>query len=437
MQNFHDIEIEKQLLGILLSFKNYQEEIFLNINAEHFYNNVNKLIFKTAKKLYEEEKGVDILTVSQTLLTDTVIAKEGGAYFITTLTSNVASGVNFMTYVRILKELFLKRSMYLLFHTGIKDLGTEKDIFDVFNEFNNSIEKLFNLKDNELFDVNEIILKRLDEISELEEDKLIGISTGFRKVDEITSGWQGGDLIILAARPSMGKTAISLHFAKHPTLIEDKNVLYFSLEMAKERIADRLISLETGINSKRIQHNRLNSDDWHIIDNTIPIYQDSNFTINDKSDLTIEDIKNISIIEDKKKKIDLIVVDYLQIIQFSQNSGNTTNDKVTHISKNLKSLAKRLNCPVIALSQLRRTQNEKPQLTDLRDSGAIEQDADIVLFVHRYDYENRNCELEQKNLIELIFAKHRNGEIGMTEIYRADDWSKFYQNVNELEDAPY
>jgi len=385
MQNFHDTNIENQLLGILMSYKDYQEDIFLNIDTENFYSNTNKLIFKTCKELYNTEKGVDILTVSQKLLKNNLIEKEGGTYFITTLTSNVASGVNYMTYTRIIKELFLKRQMYLLFNEGIKDLSTSKDIFDVFNGFNVNIEKLFNLKDTEIYDLNEIIKERLSEISELKENKLIGLSSGFKSIDVNTGGWQNGDLIILAARPSMGKTAISLHFAKYPALVEKKNVLFFSLEMDKKRIADRLISLETGINSKKIQQNKLDINDWNIIDNSIPVYENSSFRINDKSDLTIEDIKNISIIENKKKKIDLIVVDYLQIIQFTKDSGNTTNDKVTHISKNLKSLAKRLDCPVIALSQLRRTQHTKPQLQDLRDSGAIEQDADIVVFIHRYE----------------------------------------------------
>jgi len=435
--NFYDEKIEKSILGILLSFKEYQDEILLNIQPRYFYFDVNKAIFIAAKKMDIEGKDIDMFTVVSYMQNSKQLASAGGAYYISTLTSEIASGTNYMTYVRILKEFFLKRQLYLLFNSGLKSLKSDKDIFDIFNKFNGEIEDLFTLKDNDLYNMYDVIQERLKEISNINTDynNIIGIKTGFDPLNEMTSGWQNGDLILLAGRPSMGKTAVSLFTAKYASIIEQKNILFFSLEMNKNRIADRLISLETGINSQKLQSNSLNVNDWTLIDNTVPVFKNTNFQINDDSDLTVEDIRNIAIIENKKKKIDLIVIDYLQIINYSVEG--TTNEKVMHISKNLKSLAKKINCPVVALSQLKRTQSVKPDLSDLRDSGALEQDADIVIFVHRYDYQGAECDINQKNLIELIIAKNRNGAIGAAEIYRADDWSKFYSNNNNIFDIPF
>lgn len=422
----YDIEIEKQLLGVLMAIKDYQEEILLNTNENLFYDTANQLIYKSVQKLAKENKGIDMLTVSMLLRGNNELEAVGGAYYISSLSSMVGSGINYMTHVRILKELFLKRTMITMFQKGIQDLGTDKDIFDIFNKFNSDLEKLFEMKENNIFNMYDVITQRLEEISELKKGHIIGLDTGISSINQNIGGWQDSDLIILAAKTSMGKTAISLFFAKYPAIIDDKHVLYFSLEMSKKQIADRLISLQTGINSKRLKTNDLTDSDWRSIDNNIPIFENKNFTIIDEGGLTIEEIKNISIIEHKKKAIDFIVVDYLQLIGKSTNG--TTNDQVSHISSGLKNIAKKINCPLMALSQLKRIQKEKPQLSDLRDSGAIEQDADMVIFVHRYDYENRVCEPEQKNLIELNFAKNRNGELGVVGIYRADDWSKFYQS---------
>jgi replicative DNA helicase len=422
----YDIEIEKQLLGVLLGYETYQEEILLNTDANLFYDTTNKLVYNTITKLVKDNKGVDIMTVTMLLRGHNDLEAVGGAYYISSLVSLVGSGANCMTHVRILKELFIKRSMFQLFNEGIQDLGTDKDIFDIFNKFNSDLEKLFVMKDSNIFNMYDIIVNRLEQISEIKQGELIGIDSGLHAVNENTGGWQDGDIIILAARPSMGKTALSLYFAKYPAIVNDANVLYFSLEMSKERIADRLISLETGINSKKIQTNNLYDSDWSVIDAHVGKFSDKDFNIIDEGGLTVEEIKNIAILENKKKEVDFIVIDYLQLI--GKSTKGNTNDQVAHISLGLKNLAKKMKCPIMVLSQLKRIQKEKPELSDLRDSGAIEQDADVVIFIHRYDYENKTCEPEQNNLIELNFAKHRNGELGTVEIYRADDWSKFFQS---------
>ncbi len=423
--NFFNEEIEKYVLGTLIAYAEYQDDILLNVKTEYFYFDINRLIFKTCQKIESENKKIDMLSVLESLKNNNELKQAGGAYFITKLTDKVGSSVNLSSYILILKELFLKRQMYLHYNNALKELKKDNDVYDVFNSYNAKIESLFDIKENNIFKISDVVKNRLSEIQTLSSERILGITSGISKVDKITSGWQKGDFILLAGRPSMGKTAISLYFAKYPALINNKNVLFFSLEMSKERIADRLISLETGINSRKIQTNDLTEHDWASIDSIIPLFDNNTFKIIDDSDLTAEEIKNIAIIENKKQNLDLIVIDYLQIIKYSE--GENANLKIAHISKTLKNLAKKINVPIIALSQLKRTQGV-PTLSDLRDSGALEQDADIVIFVHRYDYQGAQCEPEQENLIELIFAKHRNGEIGIVDIKRADDWSKFYDN---------
>jgi replicative DNA helicase len=253
-------------------------------------------------------------------------------------------------------------------------------------------------------------------------------------LNKVTGGWQPGDLILLAARPSMGKTAVSLLFAKFPAIAQNKTILYFSLEMPEKRLADRIMSLETTINSQQLQTNSLNSSEWSALFDVCDKYYSANFLINDKSGLTVEEIKNFSIIESRKQKVDLIIIDYIGLIKHSLREAKSTNEQLTHISKNLKQLAKKLEIPVIALSQLNRSVDsrsgdKRPFLSDLRDSGALEQDADLVLFLYRNEYYFPD-NFETKNQIEVIAAKNRNGEIGTTFLYKNDNWSY-------LSDKPY
>jgi len=230
----------------------------------------------------------------------------------------------------------------------------------------------------------------------------------------------------------MGKTAISLMLSKYPVLFQNKRCLYFSLEMPAKRLSDRIISLETSINSENIQSNNLNQAERSAIYDVLERYYNANFFVNDESSLTIEQIKSIAIMENRKNKIDIIFIDYLQLIRFSLKDSKNTNEQIAHISKNIKSLAKKLDVPVIALSQLSRDVekrgNKRPINSDLRDSGTLEQDADIIIFIYRDEYYNENT--DDKNIIELIMTKHRNGRIGITNIYKNSNWSY-------LSDKPY
>jgi replicative DNA helicase len=245
---------------------------------------------------------------------------------------------------------------------------------------------------------------RINQLAKLDKGKITGVSSGIRNIDESFGGWQNGDLIIIAGRPSMGKTAVSLYFAKFPVINQGKRILYFSLEMPGYRLADRILSLETGINSEHLQNARIEDKEWLTLYDVADKYNNHNFVINDESGLTIEDIIAISIMENRKFKIDMVIIDYLQLINYTFKDGRTENSQVGHISKNCKKLAKRLTIPVIALAQLNRgvesRSSKRPELSDLRDSGSIEQDADVVGFLYRD--EHYNPETENKNEIEKI-----------------------------------
>lgn len=419
------VEIESALLGTILSFSQYQDLIIPELKLEMFYVKANRIVFQSVQRMAQKGIGIDMLTVTEDLRNNNEIEKVGGAYYVASLTSNVGSGLNYETHVQYLKQTFIRREMLKMFSDSINLLyEDETDISDIYASVGNKLDDLFSHTGADIHNMVDVMGERMEQIGNIKKGEMLGVPCGFKKIDENTNGWQKGDMIVLGARPSMGKTVISALFAKFP-IMYGYTALYFSLEMQKERIADRLISLETGINSMRLQQNNLNSSDWKNIDTGVNRYLKTNFLINDESGLTIEQITSRAVIRSKKEKIDLIVIDYLQLIAFSAKNG-TTNDQVGHISKKVKALAKKIDCPVIVLSQLSRKCEERgdkrPMLSDLRDSGTIEQDADIVMFLYRDDYYYDNSEF--KNIIEVLMLKHRNGALGKTDIHRNDDWSK-------------
>lgn len=420
---------EEILLGTILSIQEFQEIIISELNKDLFTIHANKIVFGCIKNLQEKGSGIDILTVTHGL-SKQESEEVGGAYYVSKLTSKVGTGTNYMESVMILKEHYIRTNLVKIFNEEIVRLTDRThDIQETQINVNNTLDNLFNISSGDNTQIYEIINNRLDAYSNVQPGKLLGLTTGHSKLDKITNGWQSGDLIIVAARPSMGKTAFSLLFAKRAAL-EDKKVVYFSLEMPKERIGDRIISLEVNINSNRLQSGSIEDYEWEQLSNKLGHFVNMPLFINDESGLTVEQIKASALKELSKGEIGLIVVDYLQLINHS-GGGGSTNDKVGYISKNLKGLAKKCNCPVIALAQLSRAVEQRggdrrPQLSDLRDSGNIEQDADIVMFLHRPEYYGITEDSEGNsviNLIDMIIAKNRNGALGSTSSYKSDDWS--------------
>lgn len=420
---------EQIILGTILIGKEYQNVIIPSLDEELFTFRSHRLIFNCILKLHQKGANIDLLTVTNNFSKDD-LKEIGGAYYISSLTNQVGSGLHWENHIRILKEHYIRTKLVELFSKHIANLNNKSiDIEETYLDVPKRVEELFNVIPNEFSMIYDVINDRIDDYDKATGKDLIGISTGHSMLNKITGGWQPGDLIILAARPSMGKTAFSLLFAKHPAL-QGKNVVYFSLEMPKKRIADRILSLECEIDSNKLISGKLEDWHWEQLMNHASRYSGIKLKIDDDSGLTIDQIKQRCLKEQSKNKIDLIVIDYLQLIQYPKGN-QSTNDKVGYVSKSCKELAKKCDCPVIALSQLNRSVesrpgSKRPIMADLRDSGNIEQDADLIIFLHRPEYygfeedENGNS---LNNVIENIVAKNRNGALGNTYSYRNDSWS--------------
>lgn len=422
---------EKIILGTILGFQEYQERIISDLKPEYFSNDVHSQIFKKVAEIRAKGGKIDILTVVNEF-SKPDLEKIGGAYYISSLTNNVASGYNYDAHIKIIKDNYIRTNLINLFNSEISKLTDRmNDIADTQVAVSSMMDDLFSIPSASFFEINEIISNRFDDYERAANsgNSLIGINTGHSKLNKITNGWQSGDLIILAARPSMGKTAVSLYFAKCPAK-EGKRVLYFSLEMPKERLIDRIISTDTNIDSIKLQSGKIDESEWEQLSVKSGAYGDNTLMINDDSGMTIEDITHSSLTEAAKGDIDLILIDYLQLIKYS-GGGVTTNDKVAHISKGCKALAKKIGCPVIALSQLSRAVearggDKRPELSDLRDSGSIEQDADVILFLYRpvyYGFETNEEGGTTEGLIEIMVKKNRNGSLGNTDIHHNENWS--------------
>jgi len=438
------MNIEQTILGTMLLEPNTIDLVLGSVNSEMFYFNENKLIFETILTCKKNNFKIDIQTISSELRKRKLLDAVGGAYYISSLTDRIGSASNIDTHVKILIQDYIRRQMYVVFNQSLKDLEDgQNDIFEIYGANQTRLEKLFDVNKNEIKKIGDIISQRISQIEKQKDKPMLGVSTGHAELNSITSGWQGGDFIILAGRPSMGKTAISLHFAKEPVLKNNENCLYFSLEMSADRLSDRIISLETNINSELFRINKMNQSERIAVYEVSDKYANAQLYINDESGMTIEQIASIAITLDRKLKsknkkgLGFIIIDYLQLIKFSLKDTKNSNEQIGHISKGIKALAKKLNIPVIALSQLNRDVEKRglkyPVLSDLRDSGTLEQDADIIIFLYRGEYYGILEDAEGNSTVDIILgilAKHRNGGIGTFNFYKNKTWSY-------ISDRPY
>jgi replicative DNA helicase len=420
----HDIELEKAILGAILLESESIYEATPIIKPESFYLEAHKIIYSVIYEHHQKSIPFDLLTLTNELRLRKKLEIVGGAYYISQLTSKVGSALHLVRHCQIIQELFIKRKFQKILIENFKKLESSDDVYDVFNCVNRETSSLFEFSTSiNYHPIYEIMKDRMNEISKIKKTKegLIGIHTGFSKLNSFTNGFQPGDYVIIGARPSMGKTIIALLVAKAAASISNIPVLFFSLEMSRKRLSDRLISVETEIDSKLISANKLDSDDWIKIDNSLQVYKSKNIFIIDDSNLTIEDIKSKALVLHRKFGIKMVIIDYIQLIKFSFREKNT-NDNISHISRNIKTIAKDIDGVSVALSQLTRGDGI-PRLSNLRDSGSLEQDADIVWLLHREDYEGRECDISARLRIDNIIAKNRNAEIGAFYTYRNRPWS--------------
>jgi replicative DNA helicase len=418
-------DVEKAVLGAILIYGEIINEIASDFSEHLFYDSKNQLVARSILDLFLKNDPIDILTVTTDLHNKQKLSKAGGAAYISLLTSSISSTANIEIHIRILQQFYLSRYINTTCNESrYKLFNKEHDIFDVYNELQVNLEKA--LKDiikHEISDVRSIHINSVKEKIKIAEAGIkSGVISGYRNVDNVTNGWQKSDLIILAGRSGMGKTALSVGLTLNPALMSNTPVAIFSLEMSKNQLVGRMQSVISGYNVSRIVKNQLSSLEWTDLANKCRVLEEAPIFIDDTPNITLTElkIKSRKLVRDKGVK--MIVIDYLQLMRSGLNLHNREQE-VAEISKGLKILAKELDIPVIALSQLSRSVDQrggdkKPMLSDLRESGQIEQDADMVLFCYRpeyygmSDYSVGTSNFDVNGLFMLIVAKHRNGELG-------------------------
>ena len=431
------LDLEEAVLGAIMLEKDAVIAVLDILKPESFYKEANQKIFRAIIDLSMNQKPIDILTITEDLKKRNQLSEVGGALYITQLTSRVASAAHLEYHARIVAQKYIQRELIRIsseIQTRAYDDSNDVDELLDFSE-----AALFGIAEGnikrETAKLNQLIKSAIEQIEEASkrDDSLSGVPSGFTKLDRITSGWQRSDLVIIAARPSMGKTAFVLTMARNIAVDHKQPVAIFSLEMASLQLVNRLIVAETELPSDRIRNGRLEQFEWEQLE-----YKIKNLV---EAPLYIDDTPAISIFELRAKcrrlknlhDIQLIIIDYLQLMSGSSDNKGNREQEVSNISRALKGMAKELNIPIIALSQLNRsvelrTGNKRPQLSDLRESGAIEQDADLVIFIHRpekYGLDTDDYGNSLKGIAEIIVAKHRNGPIGDVSLRFRDEFAKF------------
>jgi replicative DNA helicase len=419
------IEHEASVLGSILIDNDALVKIADTLDADDFYDERHQYIYQAIIELYEDNKPIDILTLSNRLQAIGKLDDVGGAAYLTELTNFVPTAANVESYATIVSEKALRRRMSEV-NRGLAELTLDesKSLSDLVEEAESQIFKLSQRHVKEsIVSIEEVLSQSFERLDELHRDKntIRGIPTGYRDMDEMLAGLQRSDLFILAARPSMGKTAFVLNLAHKVATGAKEPVLIFSLEMSKEQLVDRLLSMESGVDGWALRTGNLSDDDFEKIGHAMGTLGEAPIYIDDTPGITIAELRTKAKREAHKRQPGLIIVDYLQLMSGGPKFGGQSNrvQEISEISRGLKGVARELNVPLIALSQLSRSVESRspqiPQLADLRESGSIEQDADVVAFLYREEY--YNSESEKKNIMEVLIKKHRNGPTGGIELY--------------------
>ncbi len=436
------VELEEAVLGAIMLEKDAIIEVIDILTPDSFYKEEHQKIFQAIIDLSSNDKAIDILTVTEEMKKRKELDDVGGPLYITQLTSRVASAAHIDYHARIIAQKYIQRELIRV-STEIQNQAFDESI-DVNDLLDFSESELFNIAQGnikkETIKINVLIKEAINQIEEASkrEDSLRGIPSGYTKLDRLTSGWQKSDLVIIAARPSMGKTAFVLSMARNITIEHKKSVAIFTLEMSSIQLVNRLIVMETELPSNRIRNGNLAQYEWEQLDYKIKKLVEASIFIDDTPAISIFELRAKCRRLKRQYDIDLIVIDYLQLMTGTPDTKGNREQEVSNISRSLKGIAKELDVPVIAISQLNRSVeirsgNKRPQLSDLRESGAIEQDADMVIFIHRpekYGFMEDEEGNSLKGMAEIILAKHRNGPIGDIQLRFREEYAKFV----ELED---
>jgi replicative DNA helicase len=427
-----NIEAEQSVLGSILIEQSAIAKISDILQPEDFYREAHRMIYRAAMTLFERGEAIDFITVIDTLRREESVERAGGISYITSLANGVPTAANIVFHAKIVQEKSLLRR---LIHaaTDIAALGyaETEEVERVLDQAEQKILEVATRKIGQDYaPIKEIIFSTLDKIDEMHKAKggITGLSTGFANLDKLTGGFQRSDLILIAARPSMGKTAFVLNVAQHMATRDKKSVAIFSLEMPREQLAMRMMCAEGLIDSQRFRTGAMSSDEWKNLVDAADRLSASPMFIDDTAGVNAVELRNKARRISKEHGLDCIIIDYLQLMDGGAHSRiDNRQQQISDISRSLKALARELQVPVIALSQLSRgpesRTSRKPMLSDLRESGSLEQDADMVAFLYREDY--YNPETEKKNLTELIIAKNRNGPTETVELYFHKNFTRF------------
>lgn len=426
----HSIQAEQTVIGCMIKDKSSIAQSAETLRGEDFYREGHKIIFDSIIELYSKDIPVDMITLIEHLKSKDKLQVVGGITYITELSNSVESTINIASYIEIVEQKSILRKLIKASSDITEECYTKQG--EVLDVLDGAEKRIFDIAEkrttNDFESISAVLERGFEQIEKMFNNKgeTTGVASGFPELDSKTSGFQPGDMILIAARPSMGKTTFAINIAQYAAIREGKNVVVFSLEMSKEQLAYKILCAEANIDMLKLRTGELEDSDWERIAKASgPIAA---------SKIFIDDTAGVSIMEMRSKcrrlkieyGIDLIVIDYLQLMSGSKGS-ESRQQEVSEISRSIKALAKEMHCPVIALSQLSRAPEQRsdhrPMLSDLRESGSIEQDADLVMFLYRDEYYNK--ETEDKNVAECIIAKQRNGPVGTVKLAWLGQYSKF------------
>lgn len=426
----HSVEAEQSVIGSMLMGREAISVASEMLSSEDFYQHQYGVIFDAMVELFNEGKPVDLVTLQNRLKEKDVPPEISSMEFVRDLLNAVPTSANIKYYATIVSEKAVLRRLIKLTEEISNDCYLNKEPVETILE--DTEKRMFQLlqqrNSGDFVPIRQVVMNSLENIEKASRTKgsVTGLATGFTDLDYKTSGFQPSDLILVAARPSMGKTALVLNIAQHMAFKQNRHVAIFSLEMSKEQLMNRLLSMESKVDSQNMRTGNLKDEDWAKLIESAGIIGDSNLMIDDTPGISIRELRSKCRKFKLEYGLDIIMIDYLQLMSGSGKS-DSRQQEISDISRSLKAIARELSVPVVALSQLSRAvesrTDHRPMLSDLRESGAIEQDADVVMFIYRDDYYNKDS--ENKGIAEVIIAKQRNGPIGTVNLVWLPDYTKF------------
>lgn len=425
----YNLEAEQSVIGSMLIDKTAISRVVEVLKGDDFYRDSHKVIFSAIFELYQKDTPIDMITLLEHLRSAEKLEASGGITYISEISNSIPSTANLSSYIKIVEDKATLRKLIRASTEIIENCYNKQD--DVEAVMDLAEQKVFNISEKknagDFEPMNTVLERGFLEIERIFNNKgeTTGISSGFPELDDKTAGFQKGDMILIAARPSMGKTTFALNLAEYAALRQGKSVAVFSLEMSKEQLSYKLLCSEANVDMSKLRHGDLEDRDWENIAKASGPLAAAKIFIDDTAGTSVMDMRSKCRKLKMEHGIDMIVIDYLQLMTGSNTESR--QQEVSEISRSIKALAKEMQCPVIALSQLSRAPEQRtdhrPMLSDLRESGSIEQDADLVMFLYRDEYYNE--ETEDKNVAELIIAKQRNGPVGTVKLAWIGQFSKF------------